>query len=169
MMRMIVLAIVLIICYLAYKQAMGQGMAGDITGRVVRVYDGDTITVQDAQGVRHTVRLAGIDAPETRQAHGLLARDALRGMVLQKTVSVAVVDTDRYSRTVGVVRVGGECINLGMIMQGHAWLYRDYTGWMRSDELRDYDRAEAGAKRAGRGLWAAKRPLAPWAYRKARR
>lgn len=165
----IVLAIVLVLTVLAaYGRAAG-GVMGDITGRVIRVYDGDTLTVQDAQGARHTIRLAGIDAPETRQAHGLIARDALRGKVLQRQVSVVVVDTDRYGRTVGVVLAGGESINLGMVQQGHAWLYRDYTSWMQADELQQWDRAEATAKRAGRGLWAAKRPLAPWSYRKARR
>ncbi|QKO20910.1 thermonuclease family protein [Rhodoferax sp. BAB1] len=39
-----------------------------ISGRVVHVADGDTITVLDASKVQHKVRLAGIDAPEKSQA-----------------------------------------------------------------------------------------------------
>jgi endonuclease YncB( thermonuclease family) len=42
----------------------------DITGRVVGVTDGDTITVLDITNVQHKVRLAGIDAPEKKQPFG---------------------------------------------------------------------------------------------------
>lgn len=41
-----------------------------ISGRVVLVADGDTVTVLDANKVQHKVRLAGIDAPEKSQAYG---------------------------------------------------------------------------------------------------
>jgi len=34
-----------------------------LTGRVVGVTDGDTITVLDDRRVQHKIRLAGIDAP----------------------------------------------------------------------------------------------------------
>lgn len=37
-----------------------------VTGRVVSVADGDTVTVLDAEKVQHKIRLAGIDAPEKR-------------------------------------------------------------------------------------------------------
>lgn len=43
-----------------------------LTGRVVGVTDGDTITVLDEQRVQHKIRLAGIDAPEKSQAFGQL-------------------------------------------------------------------------------------------------
>ena len=36
----------------------------DITGNVVGVADGDTITVLDADKVQHKIRLTGIDAPD---------------------------------------------------------------------------------------------------------
>jgi hypothetical protein len=42
--------------------------ASQITGRVVGVTDGDTVTVLDANKRQIKVRLAGIDAPEKRQA-----------------------------------------------------------------------------------------------------
>ena len=38
--------------------------AETLTGRVVRVTDGDTIVVLDASKVQHKIRLTGIDAPE---------------------------------------------------------------------------------------------------------
>ena len=44
--------------------------ANTLTGRVVRVTDGDTIVVLDANNAQHKIRLTGIDAPERDQAYG---------------------------------------------------------------------------------------------------
>lgn len=41
-----------------------------ITGRVVGVADGDTITLIDNTNTQYKIRLAGIDAPEKKQAFG---------------------------------------------------------------------------------------------------
>ena len=46
--------------------------AETLTGRVVAVADGDTVTVLDSINVQHKVRVAGIDAPENK---GHLATD----------------------------------------------------------------------------------------------
>jgi endonuclease YncB( thermonuclease family) len=48
----------------------GHVCAAELTGRVVGVNDGDTITVLDASNKQHKIRLAGIDAPELKQAFG---------------------------------------------------------------------------------------------------
>lgn len=52
-----------------------------ISGRVVSVADGDTITVLDANKVQHKIRLAGIDAPEKSQAFGQRSRESLAELV----------------------------------------------------------------------------------------
>ena len=44
--------------------------AETITGRVVGIADGDTVTVLDAAKVQYQIRLSGIDAPEMAQAFG---------------------------------------------------------------------------------------------------
>ena len=38
--------------------------AKTIKGKVIKVIDGDTVTMVDGNGFKHRVRLAGIDAPE---------------------------------------------------------------------------------------------------------
>ncbi len=48
--------------------------ADTLTGKVVRVVDGDTLYVLDANYEQHKIRLAGIDAPERKQAYGLASR-----------------------------------------------------------------------------------------------
>ena len=42
------------------------------TGKVVKVVDGDTLYVLDANYKEHKIRLAGIDVPERKQAYGWL-------------------------------------------------------------------------------------------------
>ena len=82
-----------------------------ISGEVVRVWDGDTLHLQDSFGQRHKIRLAGIDAPELEQAQGKACRDRLAGQVLHRQVQAAIVDTDRYGRKVAQIRLNGRDIN----------------------------------------------------------
>ena len=51
--------------------------AATLTGRVVRVTDGDTIVVLDASKVQHKIRLTGIDAPERHQAYDTKSKEHL--------------------------------------------------------------------------------------------
>ena len=55
--------------------------AATLTGRVVGVHDGDTITVLDADNTQYKIRLAGIDAPEHGQPYGANAKKALSDLV----------------------------------------------------------------------------------------
>ena len=47
-----------------------------ITGKVVGVSDGDTITVLDGSNQQHKIRLDGIDAPESNQDFGSRAKQS---------------------------------------------------------------------------------------------
>jgi endonuclease YncB( thermonuclease family) len=71
--------------------------AARITGRVVGIADGDTLTLL-GQGRHQTkVRMAEVDAPESHQPNGSRAKHALSGLVFGKEGQV-VMDTDRYGR-----------------------------------------------------------------------
>jgi endonuclease YncB( thermonuclease family) len=133
--------------------------ADDITGKVVSVTDGDTITVLVGQEPVK-VRLNGIDAPERRQAFGTQAREKLAALVFGETVLVRAGSKDRYGRTLGTVIVAGQNANLEMLNAGLAWHYKAYS---KDAEL---SRAEADARKAKLGLWADPAPVAPWDFRK---
>ena len=55
--------------------------ADTLLGKVINVVDGDTITVLDDTNIQHKIRLAGIDAPENRQAFGNISKQSLVDMV----------------------------------------------------------------------------------------
>ncbi|MFT4517760.1 MAG: endonuclease YncB(thermonuclease family) [Halioglobus sp.] len=136
----------------------------DLTGRVVRIADGDTVSILDRSNKQHKVRLYGIDTPERDQPHGSNARRALEGLVDNKQVGVIIVEKDDYGRTVGTLYQGDTNINATMILNGHAWWYRHYAPHNRL-----FADAEREAKEKGLGLWSQNNPTAPWDWRRSQR
>ncbi len=130
----------------------------NLEGKVVRIADGDTITVLvDRQQVK--VRLSGIDAPQKRQDFSQRSRQALADLVFGKEVRVVTHGKDRYGRVIGDVFVGGKPVNQIMVREGWAWKFVKYSKSPRLAELERQARAER------RVLWAGKNPIPPWEYR----
>jgi endonuclease YncB( thermonuclease family) len=137
-----------------------------ISGKVIAIHDGDTITVIDASNVQHKIRLAGIDAPELRQDFGDKAKQNLSGLIFGKTIEVITTKTDKYGRTVGKVLLNGEDINLRQIKDGFAWHYKEYENEQTLADRKLYAQAELDARDAASGLWFQSNFVAPWDYRK---
>ncbi|KAL1528094.1 hypothetical protein AB1Y20_009459 [Prymnesium parvum] len=108
-------------------------------GKVVSVYDGDTLTVA-ARHARHgtpylfRVRLAGVDAPEIRgsdaagKAAALAARDALREQVLGKMVSIIPMGRpEKYGRLLARVELKGRDMSKWLLEQKLAVPYDGST------------------------------------------
>lgn len=140
-----------------------------LEGRVVRVADGDTVTILDAQNKQHRVRLAFIDAPEKNQKFGHDAKRALSDWVFKKTVRVRVMDHDRYGRVVGQLFVQGRDVNLALLEAGWVWHYTFYAKNQDRADFVAYQTAQTQARQAQRGLWQDAAPQAPWDFRRARR
>ncbi len=92
---------------------------------MIGLSDGDTITVLDASNVRHKIRLAGIDAPERKQAFGNVSKQHLAALVFRKHVTVEGKKLDRYGRTVGKVYLGERDVCLEQIRAGLALVVRE--------------------------------------------
>ena len=97
-----------------------------LSGRVVRIADGDTITVLDASNTQHRIRLQGIDAPESKQDFGTQSKKKLSGLIFGKDVEVVYEKTDQYGRLLGKVLLDGKDINLEQVRSGMAWHYKEY-------------------------------------------
>lgn len=137
-----------------------------LTGKVVNVADGDTITILDSNKTQHKIRFYGIDTPEKGQAFGNAARSYTSSLTAGKNAEIIAYDTDRYGRTVGIVMVNGVNVNQSLIEGGFAWQYRAYCKESFCD---DWIGLEQEARSSKLGLWADPNPTAPWEWRKAKR
>jgi len=139
--------------------------AETISGRVVGVADGDTITVLDADKVQHKIRLSGIDAPEKKQPFGNRSKESLSELAFDKTVNVETTKRDKYGRQIGKVLVNGRDVNLVQVERGMAWFYRQYQREQSPNDRRLYEAAEDAAKAGKRVLWRDADPVPPWVWR----
>jgi micrococcal nuclease len=144
----------------------GPAVAIELSGRVIAISDGDTIKVLDSNNQQHKIRLAGIDAPESKQPFGIKSKSNLASLVFQKDVTLECGKTDRYGRSVCVVMLEGLDINLKQVEAGMAWWYRKYRGEQTNEQQRAYEAAETDAKGKKVGLWVDPEPIEPWAWRR---
>ena len=79
--------------------------------KVTRVIDGDTFVTSSR---KRPVRLANVNAPETRQKGGKAATQKLKKMIGGKVVTVDTVARDIYGRSVAKVKVGTRSVNNAM-------------------------------------------------------
>ena len=135
-----------------------------ITGKVISIADGDTVTIiNNSQQTK--IRLAEIDTPEKNQPYGKKAKQALSDFIFNREVEVEVVTIDRYGRTVGKIFLDNQNINREMVKAGHAWVYVKYAKDKTLFAL------EKNAKENQLGLWALPEGerIPPWQWRKNRR
>ena len=137
-----------------------------LTGKVVRVYDGDTIKVENIG----KVRLIGIDTPEWQASDRdrYFLRQGISELTLRRiaTVSREFVQTnvvgkavvlltdhevrDRYGRLLAYVQLpDGRLLNRIMLEEGLAVVYRRFDFTLKSDFIK----AEESARNMSRGLW----------------
>jgi endonuclease YncB( thermonuclease family) len=136
--------------------------AGTITGKVVKVSDGDTLTLL-VERKQVKVRLIEIDAPESKQAFGARSRQSLGEMCAGQQATVRYSQQDKYGRVLGRVQCQGLDANAEQVRRGMAWVYDRYV----TD--RSLYALQNDARAAHLGLWADKRPTAPWDWRKHKR
>lgn len=154
--------------------------ADALTGRVVGVADGDTVTILDGDRKQHRIRLAGIDAPEKSQPFGQRSKQSMSTLVFGKEVNVQWVNRDRYRRIVGKVMVAApncrtdRCpktldAGLAQITKGLAWWYQKYAKDQSAVDAARYEFAEREARAKRAGLWGYGLPIPPWDWRKGER
>lgn len=134
--------------------------AETIRGRVLWIHDGDTVTITTPDNRSCKIRLWGIDAPENGQEYGREATLELIRLTGRKFVTVEVKGTDKYKRTLGIIRRGKLNVNLAMVKAGAAWHYVHFA-----PKAADLAEAEAEARKNKAGLWKKTAPLPPWEYR----
>lgn len=136
-----------------------------LTGKVIKISDGDTITVLIENNQSIKIRLYGIDAPEKRQDFGQKAKQFISNLIFDKKVKVDIKNKDRYGRSVALVYLDSLSVNESMIENGYAWVYIQYC---KEPYLTKWLRLQAIVKQQKRGLWSGYDYIAPWEFRKMR-
>mgnify|MGYP000088299593 CR=1 FL=1 len=143
--------------------------AETLTGRVVGIADGDTLTLLDATKTQHKIRLAGIDSPEKGQPFGQVCKKSLSDLAYDRAATVESSKLDRYGRVIGKVFVDGQDVNLEQIRRGCGWHYKKYQNEQSLDDRLAYNSAEETARNRKIGLWTDDAPVPPWDWRAERR
>ena len=139
--------------------------------KVIRVYDGDTITViENEKKIR--VRLVGIDSPETSkdknkpgQPFSQKSKKYLSWLILNEKVEIKSYGIDHFGRIWGVVYNEGENINLEMVKEGYAEVYRGKSP--DGFDLTQYKSAEKEAREAKKEIWVqGNKYISPFVWRR---
>lgn len=121
------------------------------TGFVIKVYDGDTITIAsklpyvESPLYRFSVRVNGIDCPEMRTSDSnekecaQMAKEFLYDLLMNKNVVLKDVDTDKYGRLLADVYIDNQNISELMIEKRFAVKYDGGTKQV-PDNWMDYHR-----------------------------
>jgi endonuclease YncB( thermonuclease family) len=133
--------------------------AETVSGKVIAVADGDTLTILTPANERLRVRLDGIDAPERRQPFGKRSGQALSDLCFGKVATVGIHGYDRYQRALGRVSCEGVPANARQVETGMAWVFRRYSDDPQLLAL------EEAARAGRRGVWSDLKPVPPWEYR----
>lgn len=132
--------------------------------RVIKIADGDTITVLLDGNTQKKLRLAEVDCPESGQAFGKNAKYFTSQAVFGKEITFIETDTDRYGRTIAKVYYdNNKYLSEELIRAGLGWWYHYFS------DNADLGKLENEAREKKLGLWNDTQAISPWEYRKQKR
>ena len=105
--RLCVVLILVLLLSPGPRSVVAQPPGTEVAGRLARVIDGDTFEVERPDGKTITVRLFGVDAPESDQPFGAEATRAVQRYAGDSRVRLSVRETGAYGRTIGRIHVQG--------------------------------------------------------------
>ncbi len=116
---------------------------------VIKVIDGDTLDLNN----NRTVRLSGINTPETGECYYKEAKDELRLLTLNKEIYLErdKTDMDKYGRILRYIYIDNLSVNSYLVENGYARVYDKYKDdTKRYEELK---KVEIIAIQNDLGVW----------------
>lgn len=132
----------------------------EFQGEVIKIADGDTLTILTHEKQQVKVRLVEIDAPERKQAFGSKSRKALSAICFRKHAILKNTSKDRYDRILARIYCNGVDANAEMVRLGMAWVYDRYAHDKSLYELQEIAQSNSV------GLWSDNSPTPPWEFRR---
>ena len=139
--------------------------ATDLTGKVIEVIDGNTISLKS---LSHTikVRLLAISPPEKNQPYADVARQHLADLILGKYVLVHYTGIGQEGYLIGKVLLEQADMNAQMLRDGVAWYHQPDASDLTESDRQIYPSCEKAARAEKRGLWRDSEPISPWEFRR---
>ncbi|MBI4667260.1 MAG: thermonuclease family protein [Nitrospinae bacterium] len=146
-----------------------------IWGKVIRVYDGDTVAIKDDKGQTIRVQLAYIDAPDmdyvTNERQPLFkdSMDALSRLVMNQEVIIEALGKDSTGKTEGMIFLDKLNVNVEMVRRGLAEIYepvRSRPAAYNREYVDQLKEAEETAKADKAGVWGRSDYISPYKYRR---
>src|SRR5271157_3490856 len=137
---------------------------------VVRVIDGDTIVVQ-VNGHPETVRLIGVDTPETKDPRkpveyfgkeaSRFTASLVKGQQVRLEIQTSPTSRDKYGRLLAYVFRESDdlLVNKEIIRQGYGHAYTKYP--FDPARMEEFRSAEREAREKQRGLWGTSGGISP--------
>lgn len=157
----VILTLVIALLGIIYESRQQGQVAGDYSQAyaVTEIVDGDTIKI-DYQGEEETIRLIGIDTPESAhpnkgvECFGKEATNYMQLLVGGKFITLELDETqdlrDRYGRLLAYVWTGDLLVNEEMLRQGYAFEYTYNYPYKYQQQFKD---AQNQARANNLGLW----------------
>lgn len=133
----------------------------DLSGKVIKVKDGDSIVLLDKNKREVEIRLAHIDAPEQGQPFGKKSKEFLAEMCAGKQVEYEIYEErDRFGRVVAEIIIADTLnANMEMVRNGYAWHFKRFSTSFK------YAKLERSARKNHVGLWIEGNAVPPWEWR----
>ena len=132
--------------------------ATTLIGTVIKISDGDTLSILTKNHQVKKIRLSEIDAPDMKQAFGYRSKEALSTLCSGKKATAFVLNKGRYGRYIARVYCQKIDVNKQQILSGLAWV----SICFKDKELKILETKARGARR---GLWNDSNPIPPWKFR----
>ena len=131
--------------------------------KVIRVYNGDTLSINLA-GERVSIRLYGIDAPESGQDGNASATRFLKRLVIEQPLEIKVITNDTLGHSLAIVTREGEksSVNAAMVGNGYSWVN---PGTCKVDACAYWKKLESQAKSLKLGIWSGFDLVPPWEFK----
>ncbi len=138
--------------------------AATLQAKVTEVRTGNTLIVSNINRPI-SVRLKAVIPPEVGQPFNDVAREHLKALVLDQTVTIEYSHlADSYLEAkvfLNNVDIGSQMLRDGVAWYDHALDYE-----LNESDRNLYAQCESAARAEKRGLWQAQAPMAPWEYRR---
>ena len=145
-----------------------------IMGKVIKIYDGDTIAIKGDKGKMIRVQVAYIDAPDedeiTHEKQPLYGESlkALSGMIFNKEVIIESFGKDKFGRVEGMIFLEKMNVNVEMVRRGMAEIYepvRFKPSTFKQEYVKQLFDAENAAKSEKLGIWGHPDYISPYKFR----